>query len=56
MSTISLAIPHEAAQALGKLSSVNFGMCVVIALSLLAILSIAMGVAPIVDPVAFPTP
>jgi len=56
MSTISLAIPHEATQALGKRSSVSFGVCVVIALSLLAILSIATGVTPIVDPVVFPTP
>jgi hypothetical protein len=56
MSTISLSVPHEAAQAPQKPSNVSFGVCAAIVLTLLAILSIATGVAPTVDPVAFPAP
>jgi hypothetical protein len=54
MSRISLAIQHEAARTLEKPSNVSFGVCVAIVLTVLAILSVATGVAPIVDPVVFP--
>ncbi len=56
MSTISLKIPHKAAQAPEMPSNVSFGMCVAILLVLLAILSLANGIAPTADPVIFPAP
>jgi hypothetical protein len=56
MSSISLAIPHEATQSRDRRSNVIFGVSVAIVLILLAILSVATGVAPTVDPVAFLSP
>jgi hypothetical protein len=55
MSPISLTIPQEVAQT-EKPSHIGFGVGVAIVLTLLAILSIATGVAPIVDPAIFPAP
>jgi hypothetical protein len=66
MSPTLLKIPHEAtqtrkkayeaAQAREKPSNISFSVCVMIVLTLLAILSVATGVAPTVDPVVFPAP
>lgn len=59
MSSISLTIPQEAAeaaQAPEKPSHIGFGVGAAILLTLLAILSVAAGVAPIVDPTGFPLP
>jgi hypothetical protein len=56
MSLITSTIPHIAAEVRGKPLNVSFGVCAVIVLTLLAILSVATGVAPIVDPVTFPMP
>jgi hypothetical protein len=59
MSSISLTIPQKAAeatQAPEKPSHIGFGVGVAIVLTLLAILSVATGVAPIVDPTVFPLP
>ena len=53
MSQISLSIPYVAAKALEKPSNDSFGVCVVIMLTVLAVLSVATAVAPIVDPVVF---
>jgi hypothetical protein len=52
----SLAIPHEATQSRDRRSNVIFGVSVAIVPILLAILSVATGVAPTVDPVAFLSP
>jgi hypothetical protein len=56
MSPTSLTTAQGAAQAREKRSNLSFGVGVAIVLILLAILSVATGVAPIVDPVAFPAP
>ena len=56
MSLITSTIPYNADRAHERLSNVSFGVGVAIVLILLAILSIATGVALTVDPVAFPTP
>ncbi len=56
MSPTSLKAANKAYRAQEKPSNVGFGVGVVIVLILLAILSVATGVAPTVDPVAFPAP
>ncbi len=56
MSPISLTTAQGASQAREKRSNVSFGLGVAIMLILLAILSIATGVALTVDPVAFLAP
>jgi hypothetical protein len=56
MSPISLTIPQQAVRALEKPSHIGFGVGVAIVLTLLAILSIATGVTPTVDPTVFPLP
>jgi len=56
MSPISLTTAQGAAQAREKRSNAIFGVSVAIVLILLAILSVATGVAPTVDPVAFLSP
>jgi hypothetical protein len=56
MSLITSTIPYNADRAHERLSNVSFGVCVVVILTLLAILSVATGVAPTVDPLVFPAP
>jgi hypothetical protein len=56
MSPISLTIPQQAARAPEKPSHIGFGVGVAIVLTLLAILSVATGVAPTVDPTIFLAP
>jgi hypothetical protein len=56
MSVISLAIPRHVAQVRENSSNGRFGIGATVILTILAILAIASGISPVVDPTVFPTP